>query len=151
VCAQTKKKAPREDMFAARWTTAFVLIVNSNSVDAFLGLTGRSGTNFGDTKLCMSTSEAQADGRREFLTATVGAALFGMPTVSLADTLHRVDYPIPGKCGQAEVPENAAFFVKQFGGFKEGSCAVEGYEADEGTAKGTGEKDKERDYTIYGK
>ena len=74
-----------------------------------------------------------------------------MPSVALADTLHKIDYPIEGKCGQAEVPENAVFFVKQFGGFTDGSCATEGYTVEDGTANGTGEKDKERTYEIYTK
>ena len=66
--------------------------------------------------------------------------------------LHKVDYPVPGKCGQADgVPDNAVFFVKTFGGFTDGACAVEGYTVNQGTAKGTGDKDKERVYAIYGK
>ena len=96
--------------------------------------------------------------RRTFL-ATVAASTatlaLGMPSIGLADDsepLHKVDYPVAGKCGQADgVPENAVFFVKNFGGFKDGSCATEGFTVQEGTAKGTGEKDKERTYTIYSK
>ena len=92
-------------------------------------------------------------GRRAFLATAASAFAFGMPLASHADdeTFHRIDYPVAGKCGQAEVPENAVFFVKTFGGFTEGSCAVEGYTVAEGTANGTGEKDKQRTYNIYGK
>ena len=92
--------------------------------------------------------------RKLFTTSTMLVlGLASQPDISFAtDPLHKVDYPVEGKCGQADnVPENAVFFVKNFGGFKDGSCATEGYNVNEGTAKGTGEKDKEREYTIYGK
>ena len=65
-------------------------------------------------------------------------------------TVHKVDYPVEGKCGQAEVPERVAGLVKSFGGFKDGSCATEGYSTAEGMANGTGDKDQERVYSIYG-
>jgi uncharacterized low-complexity protein len=66
-------------------------------------------------------------------------------------TLHILDYPIQGKCGEAKVPENGVFFAKTFGSLVEGSCPAEGYTNDEGEASGTGEKDKKRTYNIYGK
>ena len=100
--------------------------------------------------------------RRVFLatmaTTAVASTLAGIPSIGRADDavstepLHKVDYPVPGKCGQADgVPENAVFFVKNFGGFKDGSCATEGFTVQEGTAQGTGDKDKQRTYTIYSK
>eukprot|EP00977_Amphora_coffeiformis_P023430 scaffold13351_cov200-Amphora_coffeaeformis.AAC.11 len=100
--------------------------------------------------------------RRGFLTATVATAvaatLAGIPSIGWADDaastepLHKLDYPVPGKCGQADgVPENAVFFVKNLGGFKDGSCATEGFTVQEGTAQGTGDKDKQRTYSIYSK
>lgn len=100
--------------------------------------------------------------RRDFLAATfaaVSTTLF-VPPVAMADddsggggitTLHILDYPVQGKCGQAAVPEKGVFFAKTFGKLVDGSCATEGYTNEEGTANGTGEKDKERTYNIYGK
>ena len=95
--------------------------------------------------------------RRSLLTTTATTTVFAILGVQpqscfASDPLHKVDYPVKGKCGQADnVPDNAVFFVKNMGGFKDGSCATEGYDVNEGTANGTGEKDKERQYTIYGK
>eukprot|EP00980_Cylindrotheca_fusiformis_P001424 scaffold345_cov134-Cylindrotheca_fusiformis.AAC.35 len=97
--------------------------------------------------------------RRDFLGAVFSAsAVFAPSFRALADeetenaaTLHIVDYPIPGKCGEAKVPEKGIFFAKTFGGLVDGSCSTEGYKNDEGTANGTGEKDKKRTYSIYGK
>lgn len=67
-------------------------------------------------------------------------------------TLHKLNYPVDGKCGQADgVPEKAVFFVKTLGGFQDGSCATDGYTVAAGTAQGTGEKDQQRVYAIYGK
>ena len=54
-------------------------------------------------------------------------------------------------CGEADVPEKGVFFVKTLGGFSEGSCAESGYTVSEGTANGTGEKDKDKTYDIYSK
>ena len=65
--------------------------------------------------------------------------------------LHRVDYPKQGMCGEADVPEKGVFFVKTLGGFSEGTCAAAGYTVKEGTANGTGEKDKEKTYDLYSK
>ena len=100
--------------------------------------------------------------RRAFLIQAAVAALpfvagMAVPPKALADdgdgkaTVHKVDYPIVGKCGQAAVPEKVVPIVKSFYGFQEGACQVDGYAVDQGTAKGTGDKDKERDYAIYGK
>jgi hypothetical protein len=47
--------------------------------------------------------------------------------------------------------KKGAFFAKTFGGLADGSCATAGYTKDEGTTNGTGEKDKQRTYSIYGK
>ena len=49
------------------------------------------------------------------------------------------------------MPEKGVFFVKTLGGFSEGSCAESGYTVKQGTANGTGEKDKEKVYDIYSK
>ena len=49
------------------------------------------------------------------------------------------------------VPDKGVPFVKAFGGFSDGTCAAAGFPTKEGTAPGTGEKDKERSYDIYGK
>ena len=98
------------------------------------------------------TAMSEDSGRRGFLAmATSSLILAGSPSVVLADLLHKVDYPTAGKCGQADVPEKAMFFVKNLGGFQDGACDVEGYTKEEGTANGTGEKDKERTYSVYGK
>lgn len=85
-------------------------------------------------------------------TALAAAADDDDNAVAAPPPLHKVDYPIAGKCGQADgVPESAVFFVKQFGGFRDGACATEGYAVADGTANGTGDKDKERVYHIYAK
>ncbi|CAB9500029.1 expressed unknown protein [Seminavis robusta] len=94
-----------------------------------------------------------ANSRRDFLAA---ASLLLWPTTAFADddataTIHKVDYPVDGKCGQADVPEKVVGLVKTFGGFKDGSCSTEGYTAAQGTASGTGEKDSKRTYDIYEK
>ena len=65
--------------------------------------------------------------------------------------LHRIDYPKQGMCGEADVPEKGVFFVKTLGGFSDGTCAAAGYPVKQGTANGTGEKDKEKTYDIYSK
>merc|ERR1712232_84039 len=84
--------------------------------------------------------------------AVLGALPIFAATPALADeTLHKIDYPKSGACGEATVPDKAAYFVKTFGGFSSGSCASEGYTVKEGTEKGTGEKDSDREYTIYSK
>ena len=49
------------------------------------------------------------------------------------------------------MPDKAIPFVKAFGGFSDGSCASAGYTEKEGEQNGTGDKDKDRTYTIYGK
>jgi uncharacterized low-complexity protein len=102
---------------------------------------------------------ASSNGRREFLAAAVSAsAIFAPSLAALADeedaattTLHILDYPIQGKCGEAKVPEKGVFFAKTFGNLVEGSCPAEGYMNDEGKANGTGDKDQKRIYNIYGK
>ena len=81
--------------------------------------------------------------------AAVGAVV-AKPLAAKADEiLHIVDYPKPGACGEAMIPDKAVPFVKAFGGFSDGSCVSAGYETRDGTAKGTGEKDKDREYDIY--
>lgn len=98
-------------------------------------------------------------GRRALLGAVMSACTVFAPSLgALADdedesntTLHIVDYPVQGKCGEAQVPEKGVFFAKTFGGLVEGSCSADGYTSDEGTANGTGDKDKKRTYSIYGK
>jgi len=108
--------------------------------------------------------------RRDFLAGGGAAAaaalsfLFVSPSLALADddndddddedapkatTVHKIDYPIAGKCGEASVPEKVAPLVKTFGGFKDGACKVDGFATADGTANGTGEKDKERTYSIF--
>ena len=40
-------------------------------------------------------------------------------------TLHIVDYPKAGACGEVQTTEQKAFFAKKFGGLQDGSCSVE--------------------------
>ena len=75
-----------------------------------------------------------------------------LPLAASADAvLHIVDYPKKGSCGEALVPDKGVPFVKAFGGMSDGGCAAAGYTKKEGTANGTGDKDKDRIYDIYGK
>ena len=67
------------------------------------------------------------------------------------EILHVVDYPKQGFCGEALVPDKGVPFVKAFGGLSSGTCESAGYPNREGTANGTGDKDSDREYTIYGK
>ena len=66
-------------------------------------------------------------------------------------TLHIVDYPKAGSCGEVKTTEKKAFFAKQFGGLKDGACSVEGYTVSGGTENGKNDKDKDKEYSIYGK
>ena len=130
-------------------TTLLATLALLVSVQAFVAPT--SSTRRVRLRLAMMADEEAPEGRRAFFAAAAATLAMGVPSFALADTLHKMDYPVAGKCGQAEIPDNVVFIVKQLGGFQDGSCAVEGYTVEEGTAKGTGEKDKERDYSIYGK
>ena len=95
--------------------------------------------------------------RREAIAAaTCGLISLTSPlTVMAADddqvTIHIVDYPKPGSCGEVVTTEKKAFFAKQFGGLKDGRCSVEGYTVSEGTENGKNDKDKDKEYAIYGK
>ena len=85
--------------------------------------------------------------------AIIGALpILAAPLAAQADeVLHIVDYPKKGSCGEALIPDKGVPFVKAFGGFSSGDCASVGYTEKEGEENGTGEKDKERTYTIYGR
>uniref|UniRef100_A0A7S3DNV8 Uncharacterized protein n=1 Tax=Entomoneis paludosa TaxID=265537 RepID=A0A7S3DNV8_9STRA len=152
--------------FFATVALCFALIVTEHkSPQAFSMLGGQqqSTRNVGIMSMAASNNEeiAHAQGRRamlqSILTGSV-AASFVLGDNALADegegegsTFHKLDYPVAGKCGQANnVPDKAAFFIRQFGGFSDGACAVDGYSSAEGTANGTGEKDSQRVYAIYG-
>ena len=95
--------------------------------------------------------------RRDFLTTALATtAVIFSPSMAMADedsttTLHILDYPVQGNCGEAKVSEKGVFFAKTFGKLVDGSCATEGYTNAEGSANGTGEKDSQRTYDIYGK
>lgn len=76
--------------------------------------------------------------------------VFATPLTAKADeVLHIFDYPKPGACGEALIPDKAVPFVKAFGGFSGGSCASAGFGTKDGTANGTGDKDKDREYDVY--
>ena len=142
-----------------RWVAAFaMMVVTTSNTSAFVHAPSPTTTRTGMDMTAATEGTGDVDGRRKFLDGVaaaifVGAGTLGLPETAIAsDPFHKVDYPIQGKCGQADnVPENAVFFVKKFGGFQDGGCATEGYDVEEGKEKGTGEKDKEREYTIYGK
>lgn len=103
-----------------------------------------------------STSELN---RREIFSAAsavLGTLMLTPAIVNAAESdgstvLHIVDYPVKGKCGQADVSEKGAFFAKQFGGMVDGSCDTEGYSVGDGKANGIKEKDQQREYEIYEK
>ena len=67
------------------------------------------------------------------------------------ELLYILDYPKQGSCGEALIPDAGIPFVKAFGGLESGSCASAGYSVKEGEENGTGERDKDRTYTVYGK
>lgn len=98
--------------------------------------------------------------RREILHAgfVAGLASLGLaPSMAQAEgddantTLHIVDYPTPGLCGETKTTEKKAYFAKTFGGLKDGACAVEGYTKAEGSANGTNDKDQDKLYSLFGK
>lgn len=105
----------------------------------------------------MATNGNDIGERRDFLTTALATtAVIFSPSMVMADedattTLHILDYPVQGKCGEAKVSEKGVFFAKTFGKLVDGSCATEGYTNAEGKANGTGEKDSQRTYDIYGK
>jgi hypothetical protein len=67
-------------------------------------------------------------------------------------TLHILDYPKEGSCGEMQVPKAITFLAKTFGGaFQDGPCSLDGYILDQGTAMGTKKQDKEKTYKVFGK
>ena len=48
-------------------------------------------------------------------------------------TIHKVDYPVKGECGQFDMPSKEAHFPVTLGGFKMGDCSVDGYTVANGT------------------
>ena len=101
---------------------------------------------------CSSALRLQAPTRRAVL-AALPAVMLPLNAAHAGDfvPLHRVDYPVEGKCGEADVPEKGVPFVKAFGGFSDGTCAAAGYPVPAGTANGNGEKDKDRTFDLYEK
>lgn len=98
------------------------------------------------------------DRRAAFWAISLGAAsIFVAPQMVKADgdenntTLHILDYPKEGLCGQIQTTEKKAYFAKTFGGLKDGACSVEGYTKSEGTTNGINDKDKEKVYSLFGK
>ena len=48
-------------------------------------------------------------------------------------TIHKIDYPVKGDCGQFDMPSKEAHFPVTLGGFKMGACSVDGYTIANGT------------------
>ena len=48
-------------------------------------------------------------------------------------TIHKVDYPVTGECGQFDMPSKEAHFPVTLGGFKMGDCSIDGYTIANGT------------------
>ena len=48
-------------------------------------------------------------------------------------TIHKVDYPVTGNCGQFDMPSKEAHFPVTLGGFKMGDCSIDGYTIANGT------------------
>ena len=96
-----------------------------------------------------------AEGQRRAILAAVLTSVAAPLVAGAGDdaptTLHIVNYPKEGSCGQADVPPTGVFFAKNLGGMVEGPCSKDGYTVPEGTASGIRDKDKERTYEIYGK
>lgn len=123
---------------------------NNNNAGAFQPTPNSNKKKWSSVACHMS---AQKEGSRRAFLAGVAAAV-ALPGMALADgttTLHIVDYPKKGACGQANVPEAGVFFAKKLGSMVEGACAVDGYTVSQGTAPGIKEKDQKRTYEIYGK
>lgn len=103
------------------------------------------------------TTVMMAMNRREAIAVASGGLVFlTTPAAALAAdddkvTLHIMDYPRAGSCGETETTEKKAFFAKQFGGLKDGGCSVEGYTVMEGTENGKNDKDKDKEYSVYSK
>jgi hypothetical protein len=90
--------------------------------------------------------------RRDFA-VTIIALLFPWSSAMAEDadvvTVHKLNYPMEGKCGQANVPASVVGLVKTLGGFQDGTCATEGFSEPQGTAPGTRDRDQQRTYSIY--
>jgi len=91
--------------------------------------------------------DALGTSRRAFLAALPLA----VPLAAAADEVfHFMDYPKAGLCGEALIPDTAIPFVKM-AGYSSGSCASIGYTKPAGSATGTGDRDKDKTYDLYGK
>jgi len=47
-------------------------------------------------------------------------------------TIHKIDSPKKGDCGESSCPAGVAHFPETFGGYKEGTCASVGYTVPDG-------------------
>jgi hypothetical protein len=107
------------------------------------------------TSLHMQQGQHEGPGRQRSAILTAAVTALVAPLAAMADdpptTLHIVDYPKQGSCGQADVPPAGVFFAKNLGGMVDGPCSREGYTVPQGTENGIKEKDKQREYQIYGK
>merc|ERR1712167_68608 len=48
-------------------------------------------------------------------------------------TIHKLNWPASGQCGEVSMPAKSAGFPEKFGGFAAGSCSEAGYTTSAGT------------------
>ena len=48
-------------------------------------------------------------------------------------TIHKLNWPASGQCGEMSLPAKSAGFPEKFGGFTAGSCSEAGYTTSAGT------------------
>ena len=63
----------------------------------------------------------------------VPVAATALPTIDTNVTIHKIDYPVKGNCGEFDMPSKEAHFPVTLGGFKMGDCSVDGYTIANGT------------------
>merc|ERR1712195_225771 len=63
----------------------------------------------------------------------VPVAATALLTIDTNVTIHKIDYPVKGNCGEFDMPSKEAHFPVTLGGFKMGDCSVDGYTIANGT------------------
>ena len=90
---------------------------------------------------CADVGYKVANGSTSHKAGPCGTLTFAMFTkatdLELVDdtnvTIHKLNYPQAGDCGQFDMPSKEAHFPVTFGGFKNGNCATDGFTIADGT------------------